>query len=499
MEGKINLSKEDLLIANGTAEKVNQWTNYHGTIIYEYVHEYEQNGRIYRRRIYRNKDQVKKIIEEYKYRTGYFKIRLPYNVKVYHGRGKKVDEFEDSKIEYAIITYRRSSPESLYDGIQRVVQRMKVETLELKSSNSEIDFHLEEYKAISKEELNEKATDPRTIIMRRAMPIDYKFIENVDLNIPTVDGQCVEEFLLNTYKNKIPSLTIEKIKEITKLAEEEHEEDKKGMSIYNVQQFCDKYNISHYALDINQKLIHKKIGSSRNYPALIYYMISEHLYPVKCKKTRDSIIKKLSEKSDIAKTQLTDKSFDDSETIERFKLPYFENIEIAELDKYKDCNIFYHKLCLKDMLVKLFELKNTQYISGQTGTHITYIKYDNNVNLYSNANHRAKTGENNNDWKTSMAVCEKFGIPFKNQSIVGIAREVMEKFQIKGNKLFARKHISDAIKQQLFTEQKEKCKSCDEPLDKYEVDHILPISCGGDNDIKNLHSLLLLTIHEIKS
>ena len=63
------------------------------------------------------------------------------------------------------------------------------------------------------------------------------------------------------------------------------------------------------------------------------------MYPVTDKKTRETIVKAAS--SSIVSSLLEkDDDFDDSEFVERMKLPYFVDIHLKDLDNYKDCNIF---------------------------------------------------------------------------------------------------------------------------------------------------------------
>ena len=112
-------------------------------------------------------------------------------------------------------------------------------------------------------------------------------------------------------------------------------------------------------MDVRNKLLFKQVCSKSNYPALIYYMIDEHMYPVINSKTRIHITRKFADNHTM--DSLLQKEYDDSAVVERFTLPFFEDVPLEELGKYKDCNIFYHTGNLHDKLITLFKTKNTQY------------------------------------------------------------------------------------------------------------------------------------------
>ena len=82
-------------------------------------------------------------------------------------------------------------------------------------------------------------------------------------------------------------------------------------------------------------------------------------------------------------------------------------------------------------------------------------------------------------------ICEKANIPFKNQNIGGLLNDLQTKyFKPK------REHITEELKQLILKEQNYKCNTCNIILtEKYELDHIKPVSNGGGNDRKNLNML----------
>ncbi|MBC7766561.1 AAA family ATPase [Arenimonas sp.] len=416
----------------------------------------------------------------------FVKITLSYTVSLYMG-GTDLGSTKRTSSDYVKLFLKDRSKRKIEvaQGIEKAVALFKNRILKAIESNADLDsWDAETIEKISSKELNEHAKNPTIIKMKRSLPIDYRFIEGINLNVPTQDGMCVDEYLLKTYKRKIPSLTVAKINDIISMTLCENINGfVTGRSIQEVQVFCSFYKISHYAIDVRHKLLHKSIVNSRNYPALIYYMIDEHMYPVTHQATRDHITNVHSANKTV--NSLLKQEYDPTKTIERFDLPFFEDVPMDKLDTYKDCNIFYHNGNLHDMLIDLFKTTNIHYKSKHKGDIISCIHFENNVRLYSNANHKI----GNTDWKDAKVLCDLAKISFKNQSIPAISYEIFESFHTKGTKRFLRSHTSKAIKDTILASQNSCCKICKVKLISFEIDHVKSLASGGDNDIKNLQAL----------
>ena len=424
-----------------------------------------------------------KIIKE-KAHTTYVKVRVDYTVNTYSG-GKLLSSRPEYKEEFGKLEQVFGYDDKKFNQfIAQMIKQLKEKILQLlESGDVLVKWDKEQSWTLTKDKFNKTAQDPTTIRMMKAIPINYKFI-NADLNEAKQDGMCVPEAIYNKYKKAIPTLTIDKIKQLMKDPLTTIAEDKIiGYCVQDNQRFCDYYKISHYALDIDNKLFWKKSYPS-HYEALIYYMINEHMYPVTDAQTRDHIVKVYANKtSGRMNTQLQEEK-KEQEQVNRFKLPYYANIDIGKLDKYSNCNIFYHQLSLYDLWHQLFMKKNSQYECKFTGNHMTSIKYDNDVMLYANANHRS-----DKDWTDSIKICKIFGIEFRNQSIQSISKEIFEKYNMKGGRNYIRKHLSLGDRQLLWKRQGSKCAICKDACKEFDVDHIIPLSSGGDNSLRNLQGL----------
>ena len=59
-----------------------------------------------------------------------------------------------------------------------------------------------------------------------------------------------------------------------------------------IESLCKKYHISHYAYDICNKNFLKYVSKTRNYPALVYYAVDNHMYLIKDQDLVKSLVEK---------------------------------------------------------------------------------------------------------------------------------------------------------------------------------------------------------------
>lgn len=432
------------------------------------------------------------------------KLVVTYIKNVYHGKNKPFETYTVTNTSYVIVEYKKKkTKEKLESAVEQayyaIIERIK----ELMVSNAKIiGIPTYIYFVISQEELNEHSHNPLIIKMYMKTPIDYKFIKGISLNVPKEFGYCVVTYLLEFFGKKITTLTLKKIDEIIDgvIYCPNYVPGGKGRNCEEILRFCQFYKISMYALDVNNKVFFKWIAkverddgtyTSSNYPALIFYMINQHLYPVTDKPTRERIVKQESfkERKDSSYSLILCNKHESKDVerdiIERFELPFYEDIKIEDLSKYKNCNIFYHKLDLYDVLVKLILERNVQYESVYKGDNIVKIKIENDVMLYSNVNHTF-----GGDWNLAIDLCKKFKIPFKNQTLSSISNEIYTQISPRSSQQFLKNNISNNDKIKILNNQECKCSICDIKLkSKYIIDHIRPLSSGGKNVIKNLQAI----------
>lgn len=429
-------------------------------------------------------------------------------VDVYEG-GRVLESNVIEEVEYCTVNF--NTREGLVDGIQNQLSALEQKMLALEADSPKKVFYktwVGAQDGYSEEHMREVAQRPDVAEMYRAEPIDYRHFKGIDVNRLDINDpnqfNCVVEYLFKTYSAKIPTLIRNKIVEFLSEGSIIHSSDakKQGWTITDVQRFCDHYKISHYVLDGFNRLVHKKVESGRNYPALMYYCEDGHMYPIVDKQERNHLVKVLAEKNDrqsgvLAQDNEKKHMKAEKAQVKRFKqLEKRENVPLDKLSKLSNCIVYYHKLHLKDMLLQLYRKTGVMYEFKHIGKLVTYIEYDNNVHLYANCNHRAGC-----DWNTSIEIAEKLGLPYTNQSLASLSQQYFVKnYHPKGKKQ-ARMNIAKELKATILREQRNCCNHCKMGLveRKWECDHVIPISCGGNALARSNLQILCVACHAAKS
>jgi 5-methylcytosine-specific restriction endonuclease McrA len=359
------------------------------------------------------------------------------------------------------------------------------------------------YRISTLKEINENTKNPMYIKMHSGKPIEYMFLGS-PVFIPKTPGYCTPEALMMLYgktkkekeKDRIPGLTLALLKEILGCKETQG-----GVDTDKIQTaFCEHYGVSHYALDARRRVYWKWVSPVKsNYPALIYYNVDAHMHPITSKKIRDSITKSNADRgttsgysaSSLLTTQTDDSDEKVQERIERFKMPYFVDVQVSKLNEYANCNIFYHTLNLHEIVVDIFCKYNVMPKITFQGAHVSEVEYKNNVRLYRNPNHKSvrKSGEGL-DWEDTKILCTRFRFPFKNQSITSLTRDIHKTFfNDYGSVREARKNLPKMEREMVCIQQNNKCNHCKKNAIQ-EYDHIKPVCAGGSStDFDNWQGL----------
>ena len=132
-----------------------------------------------------------------------------------------------------------------------------------------------------------------------------------------------------------------------------------GVSPDMLKQICQREDISHYCFDITRKCFSKSISKNRNYPALIYYCINNHIYWIS---NRDEANKLVQQAKD-AETKIKSHCIQEDEkkktniyTEEDRQI--LEDIQISDLIKYEKATIMYSKTNLNEELDLIIEQYN---------------------------------------------------------------------------------------------------------------------------------------------
>ncbi len=314
---------------------------------------------------------------------------------------------------------------------------------ELKKRNREyVEYHLVKiikYQKISEDQIRKNATyDPKKEPMWKAN-ISFSWIPDVKFK---EDGICVYNALASIENG--PKIFKDN-KKLLKLFQKYEDEDiqiefrdpkkltlESGVCVNWIQRLCIEFNITHYALDYDNNYILKYVPdnkSSHNYQPICYIHHDNHMHLIIDK----SFINKLSYSSTGEDNKVLIKMIQDNEKEDDSRIidcDIFENIEVNELDKYKNCVIIYSEKNIEKLLLEIYEKDKIIYKNYSMDNKIIKIIYKNNVIMMTDPNiiigHCIDSDTREELRYTHVKeLCEKYKIPFRNQSITALIRQLM--------------------------------------------------------------------------
>ena len=110
-----------------------------------------------------------------------------------------------------------------------------------------------------------------------------------------------------------------------------------GITPDMINEICQKLNISHYAFDITKKCFLKHASENRNYPALVYYAVNNHMYYISNNSVVLSMIRSSQSTATFIKSIVLDEEYETKNIYKDAKI--HENIRVSELLNYNDCVI----------------------------------------------------------------------------------------------------------------------------------------------------------------
>jgi Zn finger protein HypA/HybF involved in hydrogenase expression len=305
-----------------------------------------------------------------------------------------------------------------------------------------------------------------------------------------VDGFCVIDNLVGVYGPLIKGLDSKE--KIIKICTEYYLNydnvifnPKDGISASCIDHICHLFQISHYAYDVNDQCFIKHVVKHRNYPALCYYAIDNHMYLVKSKKVK-SLVEKAKEKTKTINTS----ALEELKQVNIFTtMNIHENINVEDYHKYESCIFIYSRRTqeINDILKNIIEHYKIIPTSIRSNkTKVTYFEVEiNDVNYICvlDPNHGADMS-----YKRIQELCKKHDIEFKNQTFTKFVKELRFKREEIKNE---RQTFDAEQRKELLNKVNYKCQECSKPIDlgEFEIDHIRPLSNGGGNDESNLQAL----------
>jgi len=208
-----------------------------------------------------------------------------------------------------------------------------------------------------------KASSENDQLMKAAAHVDYSFVP-ADTSLLKNNGFCVLDQFIGIYGEKIKHLTKEYFVDLCYKVRGEQQPAKKEISALDVgiegieddddrpdawkisdgvspdmlRKICEIEDISHYCFDITRKCFSKYVSKHRNFKALIYYCINNHMYWISDEAAASSLIKKARDvetkiKSNCIKEDIT------KPTENIFKRDIYENTPISKIMELDNATI----------------------------------------------------------------------------------------------------------------------------------------------------------------
>jgi 5-methylcytosine-specific restriction enzyme A len=259
-----------------------------------------------------------------------------------------------------------------------------------------------------------------------------------------------------------------------------------GITPQCVNSICEKYDITHYCLDVHKSVIIKSLSKNQNHKALIYFSVNNHMYLIMDDVMRKSLVETVKEKENWNTSLLSDEHeektniYDDYDIIENPTTFFTETkntIYMFSRLGTTSINDIFQSLVVDHGVPDNIKCKKTK---------IEAFKYKKNNIIYMfvcdpNAVH-------NITYKEVKVLCEKNDLPFKNQTFMHVVKQLRSKYF---DEITGRIKFTKEFKEMVLEKSKKKCAGCKCCLKakKYDIDHIRPLANGGTNQIDNLQAL----------
>ena len=332
--------------------------------------------------------------------------------------------------------------------------------------------------------------------MKKSCAVKYGFIPE-DATHQKNEGFCVIDNFVGIYNPLIKRMTREYfIEKVNKKIGPNHNGLDEGIDFqYDItdgvtpsclMEICKEHDISMYAYDITNNCFLKHVTKTRNYPALVYYAIGGHMYWISDQNKAQSLIKKAYDKEAKIKSIVLQEDWQKEGDNKFLDKIYYNNVPIAELDKYANGVVVLDK---KDLCEEM-----RQYI--KTYNAVPSELKNNKVSItqfYDAINDVIITTDPNDtrciNYEVVKQICEEQHIEFTNQSLTTLIRQMRTKIMTTPRATFDKE-----FRKKIYEDQGKCCQMCHDALkmscvERFHIDHIQALANGGSNHIDNLQIL----------
>ena len=397
---------------------------------------------------------------------------------------KKLIKRIQTRVYYEYQDYSNKFFEKNYGDAVTLLKHLVEKDLHISDDYKRVDAIITGIKVLDESTLTKR--NVKKMKMLASSHTQYSFIDEDRSKLKNIDC-CVLDNFLATY----PHVSKENFIEYAG----EGGDEKTGFTSEQIQRVCKKYDISHYAFDINKRCFEKNVSSHRNYKALVYYCIDHHMYLISNK----LVIKSLVETAKDIKIRSVCFEEYEKKNIFESDLPVYEDIEDITTIK-ESCIIIYNKNNLNKELLASLENNFVPDIKKCQKSNVLEMQIVNNdiiINMFSDPNDLSQLLNH----KLVKELCIKHNLSFSNQTYPSLIKELRE-IHINTGRIFYTQEERLAFMTKspycnnpeckiLLTMEKKK-------KGTFNIDHIEPYSQSQNNDESNLQ-LLCVECHMDKT
>jgi energy-coupling factor transporter ATP-binding protein EcfA2 len=408
--------------------------------------------------------------------TGQIKIIAYYHENIIYKR-RRLYTYDQEEIDSIIFKGTKD------DTIEEFKRQM-FEKYNRIDPSPDIEYKVVEIIITSMVEHTTTTTQQQDIPMKSATQLMYNYIDEYKDFLQDT-GTCVIDNFIGMYGKEL-KLTRDGFISMCKEYNEENWTPEYGVSPRCVNSICEKYDIAHYAFDVNKSCFIKNISNNRNHKAFIYYSVNNHMYLILDKDIRKSLIEQVKVKENFNTSLLSnddndnDNIFDTYNIIVNPQTLFMESKDTVYMYSRQgttNINDIFEHIVQDHGVPKNIKCKKTKVVSFK------YLK--NKINYVFTCD---PNDTNQITFKEVQVLCEKNSLPFKNQTFMQVVKQLSTKYF---DELNGRIHFSKDFKQLVLDKSKNTCTKCACCLKgkKYDIDHIRPLSNGGTNELNNLQVL----------
>jgi hypothetical protein len=358
--------------------------------------------------------------------------------------------------------------------------------------------------------LNKPIVNKLDVPMKHATPLKLSFLKYIEdinkISYENHDGECVLRILQDHLKIKKEKTITDVMHEASLKLYKKEWNKKDGITARMISYFCEVKNIPCLGLDQKNKMFVKFArdeNKSKKYCSLIFYMCVGHFYIINNIDAVREISQTFKENNVISTSILgienIQKEFTYIKATALFNELYsvFINDEEIPTDFNKELEIIQN---LESGTVVLYEQGNLNeelkmYISITNDCPKIKLESLSNVKQFrTNKGVILSTTDCVIDSDIVQEMCNKENIKYNNQSIGTLNNDLLE-IHFGSKRIRFNKEERNAIKEN----QNGLCNLCQDKISRsFEIDHIRPLSNGGNNETANLQALCV-SCHQEKT